>query len=310
MRVFEEFVKRADAEQLKIEGIYVLREGQGVFEHRWSPDQDRNIYSHTKSFVSTAVGIALDEGLVSLEDRLIDAFPEKVPVHGNPGLEKIKLKHLLTMTSGFGKMLLMVDGRRNGEGFPDYVAYMLEQPVVEEPGRNFFYSTADSILIGRMLEKKLGMNLQEYMYSKILKPMSIPFPVWECCPQGHPIGGGGMYLKLKDMAKLGQLYLDEGKWSGQWVVSASWIREATTKKLGTPIPEQYKKPGHPENPWRCGYGYQFWMCPYPGSYRADGAFGQITIVLPEKGMVVSIQCPESGSFFLVQKALHETILQL
>ena len=310
MKPLEDFVKRAAEEDLKIEGLYVLLDGAPVFEHRWTPDQPRNIYSHTKSFVSTAVGIAVDEDRISLSDRLIDCFPEKIPEGGNPGLEKITLEHLLTMSSGFGKPYLMNGDRRGGKGFPDYTAYMMAQPVIEEPGEKFCYSTADSILIGRMLESKLGCNLSEFMYDKVLKPMDIPFPIWECCPQGHPVGGGGMHLALKEMAKLGQLYLGGGVWNGRRIVSEAWIKAASSKHMDTPMPEAMKKSGHTPDPWHCGYGYQFWMCPFGGAYRADGAFGQITIVYPEKQMVISYQCPENGEYARVQKAVDEMIREL
>lgn len=311
MQALQDFVRRVDAEGLKVEGVVALREGRFAFEHRWTPDQDRNIYSHTKSFLATAVGVALDDGVLSLDDGLADVFPEKVPAAGNPGVERIRLRHLLTMSSGFGRPLLMMDDRRAGVGFPDYVAYLLAQPLADEPGSRFAYSTADSILAGRLLERRVGTNLLEYLHARVLRPMGIPYPIWECCPQGHPIGGGGMFLHLKDMAKLGQLYLDEGAWEGRRIVSADWVREATSFHIETRHPETLAGPaGPPGNPWNQGYGYQFWLSPYPRSYRADGAFGQITTVLPEKGLVVGIQCPESGDFGPVQRALHEALERL
>ena len=206
------------------------------------------------------------------------------------------------MSSGFGKGLLMGADRRAGTGMPDYVSYLFSQEVIEEPGTRFHYSTGDSILAGRMVEEAAGMRLSEYLYRRIFAPMEMGFPIWENDPMGHPIGGGGMFLKLTDMMKLGQLYLAGGVWKGQRLVEESWIREATK--------EQIKTDQDPQNPdiWRCGYGYQFWLSPYPDSYRADGAFGQITTVLPRAGLVVSIQCPETGDFERVKQALHESVL--
>ncbi len=310
MKLFEDFVKKADEEQLKMEGIYILKDGEPIFEHRWAPDQDRNIYSHTKSFVATAVGVAIEEGRISLEDCLVDCFPDKVPAGGNPGIEKIRLKHLLTMSSGFGGGRLMNADRRSGVGFPNYVAYMMSLPVVDEPGTKFDYSTADSILIGRMLEAKMGKNLQEYMYEKVLKPMDIPFPMWETCPQGHPIGGGGMFLHLKDMAKLGQLYLDGGVYNGKRIVSEEWVKLASSNHISTPTPDWVLERGWEPDPWHVGYGYQFWMCPFGSAYRADGAYGQITIIYPEKHMVISYQCPEAGDDRKVKMAVDGMIRQL
>lgn len=309
MKALEDFVHRVETDNLKVEGILVYREGTEIFSHRWTPDRERNIYSNTKSFAATAVGIAIDDGILSLEDRLVDVFPDKVPRGGNPGLEKITLKSLLTMSSGFEKRLLFVEGRRSGEGFPDYVAYMMSQPVVQEPGSHFFYSTGDSCLFARMLEAKTGKNLAEYMYERVFRPMDIPYSMWECCPQGHPLGGSGLCLRLADMAKLGQLYLEGGKWKGNQIVSNAWVKEAVKKQIENPVFDENGK--ERKLPWDGhGYGYQFWLSEYPDSYRADGAYGQITMVLPRQQMVIAVQCPEEGHFSQVQRALHEMIVEL
>lgn len=293
---FQEFVKYAKAEKLGIEGIAVADETKVLLEHHFLPDLARNIYSHTKSYMATAVGIAIGQGKMKLEDRLADYFPEALPKDPDPRLYKITLRHLLTMSSGFDGPYLMGGDRRKGIGIPCYVTYMMSRPVRKEPGTCFAYSTGDSILAGRMIEKATGQNLGVYLYQEIFSKLGQPWPIWENDPMGHPIGGGGMFQKLTDMMKLGQLYLSGGIWNGETIVDPSWIKEATSKQIDI----------EPEgNVWRCGYGYQFWMSPYPGSYRADGAYGQITMVLPEKGLVVAIQCPEWGEFSKVQEALHE-----
>ncbi|MGI5896236.1 MAG: serine hydrolase domain-containing protein [Oscillospiraceae bacterium] len=297
-RLLEHFIKRVEQDRLAIEGIAIETEDGYFIEHRWVPDRPRNIYSHTKSFMATAAGIAISEGKLTLDDPLVGFFPEAVPKNASPRLSRITLRSLLTMSSGFGEPLLMGVDRRAGTGAPDYIAYMLSQPVKEEPGSRFLYSTADSILAGRMVEKAVGMNLSEYLYCKIFQPLGIGLPIWECCPKGHPVGGGGMHLKLTDMMKLGRLYLNQGKWDGAPLVDPAWVREATKKQIDTP----------PDSIWHCGYGYQFWCSPYPQAYRADGAFGQITTVLPTAGAIVAVQCPEEGDFSKVRSALHEEIL--
>ena len=121
-------------------------------------------------------------------------------------------------------------------------------------------------------------------------------------PQGHPIGGGGMFMTLSNMLKIGQVYLMDGKWKGQQLVDPAWIKEATAKQIETP------NPGN--DIWVCGYGYQFWRNPYEDSYRADGAYGQLTMVLPKKGLIVAVQCPESGDLNKVKPVMHELILSL
>ena len=206
-KLLQAFIDRVDRTHLAIEGIAVMEEGRVTAEHRWTPDLPRNIYSHTKSFMATAVGIAVSEGALSLDDRLAGCFPESVPADASPVLGEIRLRHLLTMSSGFDSALLMGADRRAGVGAPDYVRYMLSQPVLRRPGELFYYSTADSILAGRMFEQKMGVGLAEFLWERIFKPLGIGFPLWEFCPRGHAIGGGGMSLTLRDMMKLGQLYL-------------------------------------------------------------------------------------------------------
>ena len=298
--LFQDFVKYAEQEKLFIEGIAVADREHILLEHRFTPDLERNIYSHTKSYMATAVGIAIEEGLMSLDDKLTDYFPECVPEKADPRLFKITLRHLLTMSSGYGLPLLMSADRRKGTGFPDYVSYMMSLPFKYEPGERFDYSTADSILAGRMLAKAAGENLEAYLYKKVFSKLGQGWPQWENDPQGHPIGGGGMHMKLTDMMKLGQVYLNDGMWKKERIVSEKWVREATKLQIETPIDEN-------SDIWRCGYGYQFWMSPYQGAYRADGAYGQISTVFPEKGLVVAIQCPECGDFEKVRKALHERL---
>lgn len=298
---FREFIREAEQRGLAIEGIAVADEKKVLLEHRFTPDLPRNIYSHTKSYTATAVGLAVEEGILRLEDRLADFFPEKLPKDPPPALLQITLRCLLTMSSGFGKSYLMSEERRSGEGAPDYMAYMLSRPVTEQPGQRFCYSTADSILAGYMVEKAAGVRLGQYLYERLFSRLGQGYPVWEHDPQGHPNGGGGMFLRLTEMMKLGQLYLAGGRWQGEQVVPAGWVREATRKQIDT---------GNPGDVWSCGYGYQFWLSPYPGSYRADGAFGQVSTVLPEKGLVVAVQCPETGDFEQVKRLLHEDFLAL
>lgn len=297
-KLFFDFISYAYDHKLAIEGLAVADETQVLLEHRFTPDLPRNIYSHTKSYMVTAVGMAIADGKLSLDDKLAEFFPESVPEDPDPRLFEIRLRDLLIMASGFGEPYLMGADRRAGVGAPDYMKYMLSRPVKETPGTRFQYSTADSILAGRMVEKAVGQRLGAYLYERLHKPLGQSFPQWENCPMGHPIGGGGMFLKLTEMMKLGQLYLAEGRWEGQQLVDPAWIKEATTWKIAT----------DGGNVWDCGYGYQFWMSPYPGAYRADGAYGQVSTVLPEKGLVVAIQCPEVGDFEHVRDALHEQFL--
>lgn len=299
INMFNDFVKLIESESLPVEAVAIADGDDIIAERHFVPDQDRNIYSHTKSYVSTAIGIAIEDGLLSLDSRLVDSFPEYVPSDAQLELGQITLRHLLTMSSGFNHAYLMNPDRRSGVGAPDYLRYMFSRRVEVEPGSTFCYSSADSDLAGRMLEQAAGMRLGEYLYGMIFSKLDQGWPVWECDPQGHPIAGGGVYMSLANMLKLGQVYLNDGTWHGTRIVSESWVKQASGKQIDTPY----------SNIWTCGYGYQFWMSPYEGAYRADGAYGQITTVLPKQGLVVAIQCPESGDFDnIVRPALHEHLL--
>lgn len=300
--LFREFVSYAEKENLPIEGIAVANAKELLLEHHFTFDIDRNIYSHTKSFLATAIGIAIGEGKLHLEDKFVDFFPEYLPVDPDPRLLKITLRHFLTMSSGFNHAYLMGEDRRAGVGAPDYISYMMNLPMEKEPGELFTYSSADSIVAGRMLEKAVGKGLGEYLFEKVFSKLDIGWPLWEHDAQGHAVGCGGLFLKLADMIKLGQLYLADGIWKGERIVDSQWIKEATSVQIQT---------SDDGDIWKCGYGYQFWKSPYGDAYRADGAYGQITTIFPEKGLAISVQCPEDGNFDPVKKALHERLfLQL
>lgn len=294
-KIFKDFIHFAQCNELKIEGIAIADTDKVILEHRFTPDQERNIYSHTKSYMSMAAGIAIEEGKLSLSDKLADLFPQYVPKNADPRLLEITLENLLTMTSGFHRAYLMGADRRAGIGFPDYMEYMMTRPILRNPGEEFCYSTADSILAGRMIEQATGQRLGEYLYRHVFSRLDQGWPQWENDPQGHPIGGGSMFMRLTEMMKLGQVFLANGKWKHERIINSEWVKAATTKHVETNTESQE------QNEWTCGYGYQFWMSPYPGAYRADGAYGQISTVLPESGLVVAVQCPEWGDFNKVRK---------
>lgn len=299
-RLAEAFVRRVEREELPVEAIRVVQDGRCVFERHFVPDAPRNIYSHTKSFMATAVGMATSDGVLSLSDTPAAFFPEALPEDAQDALLRITLRDLLTMSSGFDKALLMSPTRTRGIGAPDYARHVLAHPVQQPPGVKFHYSNGDSYLAGRMVEARTGMTLREYLNQRLFVPMEIPYPQWEHCPMGHTFGASGLCLRIEDMMKLGQLYLQQGMWNGQRLLDAEWVRAATARQIATP-----EVPG---NPWHFAYGYQFWLSPYPDSYRADGAYGQISMVLPRAEMVVAIQCTESERFDAIRTALDEEFL--
>lgn len=294
------FVRRIKAEALPVEGIMAYRENRLAAEHRFTEDRPRNIYSHTKSYMATAAGMAIADGKLSLSDRVADFFPASLPKDPEPALLALTLRDLLMMASGFDRPLLMMGQENRGADGPDYLRFVLGQPLRQPPGEKFCYSNGDSYAAGRMVEAAVGMTLLEYLNVRLFAPLEMPKPEWEHCPLGHTFGASGMRLRLADMLKLGRLYQQGGMWNGQPLVTGEWIQMATLCQIGTPATDA--------EVWKVGYGYQFWVAPYPHAYRADGAYGQLTVVLPEAEAVVAIQSAESEMGGAIHLALHEEIL--
>ncbi len=269
-----------------LEAFALYQNGKILLEEHFAPDFPRLIYSHTKSFVATAAGFCLDEGRISLDTKFLDLYPEYRSVVVDPSAEEITLRHLLTMTSGLGEAYLMI-GRHNpdSEGLPDYLAYLMSRPLKYRPGEHYVYSNGDSHMIAAMVRRATGETLQRYLYRKLFHPLGIGYPMWEADPDGLPFGGSGLFLKVRDMMKLGILYLNDGVWNGERLLSSHWVTEATRRQVCTGTGD----------PWTDGYGYQFWMSSHPGVFRCDGAYGQFSIVLPEEKAVVGIQCSERNT---------------
>jgi len=282
------------------EAVALYQNGEMVIEHHFVPSVPRLIYSHTKSFVSTAAGMAIDEGKLSLDDKILDLFPEYLPVITDEGVREITLRHFLTMSSGLGGNNLMGANRRKGEGFPDYMAYMLSQPLQYTPGERFAYSNGDTHMAGCMVQRAVGEPLAKYLGRKLFMPLEIGFPGWETDPDGTAFGGTGLYLTISDMMKLGILYLNEGMWNGKRILSKEWVKAAGSKQISTGI----------EDVWSSDYGYQFWMVPAnKNAFRADGAYCQYSIVLPEQNAVVATQCSEQNDTVAFVKLLREYIIE-
>ena len=268
-----------------LEGVVLANEEDILFSERYVNNHSRDIYSHTKSFMVTALGVAVDNGQIKLSDRLCDYFPEHAEKPHDPAIDRITLEHLLTMTAGFNDTYLQTLKRRAGEGMPDYTAYMFNQKTDTEPGSTFFYTSSQSHLAGCMLARAVKKPLRIYVYETLFEPLGIGYPIWECEPGGEAFCGSGLVLGIEDQVKLGQLCLAGGDYRGRRVVSKGWLEQATSKKVDT----------GKEGPWDVGYGYQFWTAAMPNAYCARGAYGQNTYILPDAHLVVSIQTSEGNS---------------
>ncbi|MBT3320415.1 MAG: beta-lactamase family protein [Clostridia bacterium] len=283
---FNLFLEEVEKQNINLYGINIYQHDAVIAKHYLQPDEPRNIYSASKGFAATAIGILIDEGLLSLDDRPVDFFPEHLPNNLNSGYKNLTLSHLLTMSSGHGRGLLQHD-ERSSISEKDWIRFIFSQPLASNPGDKFMYSSASTYLAGCMAEKVVGAKLIDFVYQRIFRVLDIPYPVWEECPMGHTFAGSRLELKLSDMLKLGVLYLHGGQYNGAHVVSKHWIDTATSYKISTQNQSNTDE--------KFGYGYQFWMCRYPGIYLAYGLYGQFVIVFAEREAVIATSANEENS---------------
>jgi len=289
------FLDEVAKSKIEFHSIMIVRHGHVVAEGWWSPytaSLKHTLYSLSKSFTSTAVGLAVDEGLFRIEDPVVSFFTSEVPQSVNANLAAMKVKHLLTMSTGHVKDT--IQPMRNGQ--VTWVQTFLNQPVEREPGTHFLYNTGATYMLSAILQKTSGQTLMQYLRPRLFDPLDIQGEDWETDPKGINTGGYGLRVRTEDIAKFGQLYLQKGQWKGKQILTPEWIQQATS----TQIVSNSSNPTRPreEDDWAQGYGFQFWRC-RPGGYRADGAFGQFSIIMPEYDSVIAI----TGESFSMQKSM-------
>src|SRR5687768_13854496 len=264
------FLDEVEKSKIEFHSLMVVRHGKIIAEGWWAPyaaPLKHTLYSLSKSFTSTAVGLAVAEGHLKVEDTVLSFFPDDSPKEVNSNLASMKVKHLLTMSTGHVKDT--IQPLRNSTD-SSWVKTFLSQPVEREPGTFFQYNTGATYMLSAIVQKLTGQTLLQYLRPRLFGPLGIEGEDWETCPQGINTGGYGLRTKTEDIAKLGLLYLQKGKWRGIQILSPEWVEEATKIQIAS----NSSKPTRPkeEDDWAQGYGYQFWRC-RPGGYRADGAFG-------------------------------------
>lgn len=262
-----------------LHSLMLLRHGKVAAEGWWAPYAPRHphmLYSLSKSFTSTALGLAVSEGKLTVDDRVISFFPELLPASISPNLKAMRVRHLLSMSTGHDKDATG-PSRQAGDG--NWARAFLALPVEHQPGSKFVYNSAATYMLSAIVQKLSGNTVLEYLTPRLFEPLGIEGPTWESCPRGINTGGWGLNVKTEDIARFGQLYLQKGKWGDRQLVAETWVNEATSKHVSNG--------DNPASDWAQGYGYQFWRCRH-GGYRGDGAFGQYCVVLPEQDAVLAI----------------------
>lgn len=263
----------------QMHSVMLVRHGQVVAEGWWAPymaDDPHMLYSLSKSFTSTAVGLAVAEGKLSLDDAVASFFPEEAPAEPSDNLKSMRVRDLLAMNTGqHGEDVsaFRFDGPR-----PLTKAF-LAMPVAHKPGTHFFYNTPATYMCSAIVQKVTGEQLVDYLRPRLFEPLGIANPTWEESADAVSLGGYGLNVTTEDIAKFGELYLRRGAWNGKQLIPAEWIDMATAR--------QVSNGSSPASDWEQGYGFQFWRCRH-GAYRGDGAFGQYCLVLPQQDAVLAI----------------------
>jgi CubicO group peptidase (beta-lactamase class C family) len=274
-QVIREFIETADRQVDSMHSFMLVRHGRVVAESWWKPESAEKphiLWSLSKSFTSTAVGLAVAEGKLSVDDHVLKFFPDDAPPNPSANLKAMRVRDLLTMTAGHQDEVNLREASNWVEAF-------LAHPVPHKPGTHFRYNTPGTYMLSAIVQKVTGKTVVDYLQPSLFDPLGIERPQWDASPQGISIGGYGLFVRTEDIAKFGQLYLQQGKWDGKQLLAKSWIDQATAK--------QVSNGSDPSRDWDQGYGFQFWRCRH-AAYRGDGKDGQFCIVLPEQDAVVAI----------------------
>ena len=248
----------------------VLRHGNVICETHFAPYRKgiwHITHSMCKSITGMAAGLLIDEGKLDLSENIYKIFHDKGSTWAKIFRPEITVENLMTMTSG---VTFNESGIVSGN---DWLESYLNAPVSEKPGTKFQYNSLNSYVLSAIITERTGMPMDEYLNPRLFEPLGITDYLWEKCPKGITKGGWGLFMHTEDMAKLGQLYLNKGKWNGKQIIPENWVEASITKKVDS-IEGTY------------GYGYQLWMEERPGSFEYNGMLGQNVLIYPDVDMVI------------------------
>lgn len=272
---FVEAVDKID----QMNSFMLVRHGHVVAEGWWTPyasNDPHMLYSLSKSFTSTAVGLAIFDGKLDLNDAVLSFFPDNAPDQPSDNLKAMRVRDLLSMNSGQHAEDV---ANFHFDGPRPLTKTFLAMPVAHKPGTHFVYNTPATYMCSAIVQKVTGEKVVDYLRPRLFDPLGIANAVWDESADGVSMGGTGLNITTEDIAKFGQLYLQRGSWQGRQLVPPAWIDMATAR--------QVSNGSNPASDWEQGYGYQFWRCRHD-VYRGDGAFGQYCIVMPQHDAVLAI----------------------
>ncbi|MSU47644.1 MAG: class C beta-lactamase-related serine hydrolase [Opitutus sp.] len=274
-----EYVEAADKTIHTLHSVMIVRHGHVIAEGWWKPEAAEKphvLWSLSKSFTSTAVGLAIAEGKLSLDGPVLKFFPSEAPAEPSDNLKAMRVRDLLSMSGGHD-----VEPKFNLNAGPS-VKDFLAHPVTHQPGTWFRYNTPGTYMLSAMVTKATGQTVLDFLKPRLFAPLGIENPAWGATAEGYNFGGYGLFIRTEDIAKFGQLYLQKGKWNGRQLLPEKWVEAATSKQV-----DNSKAPSGRTSDWQQGYGFQFWRCQH-NAYRGDGRDGQICLVMPGQDAVIAI----------------------
>ncbi len=279
-RAILEFVERSERTIDALHSVMLLCHGHVVAEGWWTPYAPKTphkLYSLSKSFTSTAIGLAIAESRLSLDDTVVSFFDEDdLPAEPSANLQAMRIRDLLAMNSGHQDDTVY---RLFVGGDSRWSRTFLHLDVEHKPGTHFVYNSGATYMLSAILQRTTGQRLIDYLRPRLFDKLGIEHPTWEQSPEGIDTGGWGLNVTTEDIARFGQLYLQRGVWEEERIVSEQWVDAASSR--------QTSNGSNPHSDWEQGYGYQFWRCRH-NIYRGDGAFGQYGLVMPEQDAVLAI----------------------
>ena len=281
-RAVTALLDRLDALSVECHSLMVVRHGQVVAEGWWAPysaQRPHLLYSLTKSFTSVAVGLAVADGLLALDDRVVDVLPDHVPADASAQARRLTVHHLLSMTTGHDADSLEAAWRLEPG---DLVKGFLRVPFAQPEGTTHAYDNPTTLVLARMVERVTGRGLPELLDERLFAPMGITGAEWDRVASGASFGFHGLHLPTEAVAAFGELLLRGGRWGDRQLVPADWVRLMTRHNADTP-----QHPGWSRNPdFECGYGYQIWLSRH--GFHGQGAFFQQCVVVPSHDLVVAV----------------------
>jgi CubicO group peptidase (beta-lactamase class C family) len=275
------FFEQVKEKGYDVHGLMMIRHGKVIAEHWWAPyapQFQHAMYSATKTFTGTAVGFAVQEGLLKIEDKVISFFPELLPDTISPQLAQLTVRHLLTMSVGHASTQYAGSGKSQVRSF-------LAAKFAHDPGPSFAYNITASHMLSHIITKVSGVSIYEYLKPRLLDPLGIEDVIWEMDNDGINMGNGGSHMKTSDLAKMGLFLINKGKWNGKQLLNPEWIEAATTPHI---FQHPERTPEENENvadDGSQGYGYQIWMG-RQHSYRAIGGQNQLIMVIPDYDFIL------------------------